>query len=108
MATTNFPEEHLQALIATATTGTQSALEKVPGITPQIIDAAIHANKESYVQAFKLVYLVAIAFGGAAIICAAFTKTIPKEAKTAQPAVRLENEKGMDGMEMKCIEDGED
>lgn len=50
-------------------------------------------------QAFKLVYLVAIAFGGAAIICAVFTKTIPKEVKTAQSAVRLENEASGDDIE---------
>lgn len=62
-------------------------------MTPEVMDAAILANKQSYVQAFRLVYLVAIAFGGAAIISALFTKTIPKEVKTAQRAVHLENEK---------------
>jgi hypothetical protein len=46
------------------------------------------------VDAFKLVYLVALAFGGLAIIAAAFTKTIPKEKKTMQRAIHLENESG--------------
>lgn len=91
-ASTGFPDAHIPDLVAATTAGTDSALRKVPGITTDMMDAVKLANKQSNVQAFKLVYLVAIAFGGAAIICSVFTKSISKEAKTSQRAVYLETE----------------
>ncbi|KIW14512.1 hypothetical protein PV08_07296 [Exophiala spinifera] len=41
-----------------------TALEAVTGVTPIILAAADEASKDVYSQAFKLVYLVTIAFGG--------------------------------------------
>ena len=52
------------------------------------------AVKYAYVDAFKLVYLVALAFGGLAIVAASLTKTIPKERKTSERAIHMENESG--------------
>ena len=79
-------------LLQAAALNTADAYDAVPGITPQIIADAAMAVKYAYVDAFKLVYLVALAFGGLAIIAAAFTKTIPREKKTRMRAIRMENE----------------
>ena len=80
------------ALLEAAALNTADAYEEVKGVTPHILGETELAVKQAYVQAFKLVYLVAIAFGVLAIIAATFTKTIPRERKTQERAVRLENE----------------
>lgn len=74
------------------TAAAYKSLLDVAGVTASAISDIQVAVKLAYVQAFKMVYLVAIAFGVVAITCAAFTKSIPKEKKTMQRAVRLENE----------------
>lgn len=81
-------------LIAAAALNTAEAYESVPNISPAIIEASQRAVKLAYVEGFKLVYLVAIAFGVLACTAALFTKTIPKEKKTMHRAIRMENEAG--------------
>ena len=88
----NIPKSAVQDLLAAAAVNTPDSYEAVPGITPKIIAEAAMAVKYAYVDAFKLVYLVAIAFGVLAIIAASFTRTIPKERKTQVRAIRMENE----------------
>ena len=41
---------------------------EVPGINPVIIEVAIDAYKTAYSQAFSLIYLISITFGGLAVI----------------------------------------
>lgn len=80
------------ALLAAAETNTAAAYAQVPDITDEIIDASQMAVKLSYVEAFKMVYLVSIAFGGVAIIAAFSTKNTDSAKKTNQRAVVLKNE----------------
>jgi hypothetical protein len=42
-------------------------LTSIPDITPTIIDAGLEAQKNVYVGAFRMVYLVTIAFGGKSV-----------------------------------------
>jgi len=90
---TNFAPADDSKLLSAAALNTATAYKAVPGITPEVITAAQTAVKLAYVQAFKLVYLIALAFGGLAVISAFFTKSIPEEKKTMKRAVRMENEK---------------
>jgi hypothetical protein len=90
----DLPNSVATDLIQAAALNTADAYAEVPGINSRIIAAASMAVKYAYVDAFKLVYLVALAFGGLAIIAAAFTQTIPKERKTMQRAIHMENESG--------------
>ena len=64
----NIPAATVPDLLQAATENTADAYEEVPGITPKIISAAGLAVKYAYVDAFRLVYLVAIAFGVLSIV----------------------------------------
>lgn len=91
----NIPSADVPALLHAAALNTAAAYESLIdsiGASASLVADVRMAVKLAYVQAFKMVYLVAIAFGVVAIICAACTKSIPKERKTMQRAVRMENE----------------
>lgn len=89
------PKNVVPDLLAAATLNTPDAYAEVPGgVSDNVIAASGMAVKYAYVDAFRLVYLVALAFGGLAIIAAAFTKSIPKEKKTMTRAIHMENESG--------------
>ena len=89
----NVPASAVPDLLGAAALNTPDAYAALPkSITPKILAATQMAVKYAYVDAFRLVYLVAIAFGVLAIVAAAFTRTIPKERKTLQRAIRMENE----------------
>lgn len=79
-------------LLAAAKVNTAAAYAGVPGITDEVKAAAALAVKLSYVSAFKLVYLVAIAFGGLSIIAAFCTVSTDKALKNDSRAVHLKNE----------------
>jgi hypothetical protein len=81
-----------QALLSAARTNTAAAYAKVPGINPSIQSMATLAVKLSYVQAFRLVFLIAIAFGVSAIIAAACTRSTNVATKNNDRAVVLKNE----------------
>jgi hypothetical protein len=66
--------ELVLALVAQNTT----AIGQIPGISPAILLAAEGAVQDSYVEGFRKVYLVSIAFGGAAIIASLFLGDIRK------------------------------
>ena len=55
-----------------------TAIAEVPGISPAILLAAEVAFQDSYVQGFRRVYLVSIAFGGAAVLASLFLGDIRK------------------------------
>jgi hypothetical protein len=80
------------ALLTASGTNTADAYAEVPGMTSAIETATQLAVKLSYVASFKLVYLVAIGFGGIAVIAAANTRTTDKKLKNADRAVVLKNE----------------
>jgi hypothetical protein len=79
-------------LLKATTLNTPVAYEKVAGINAETVTAAQTAVKVSYVGAFKVVYLVAIAFGVCAIASALSTRSVKKENKSNEQAVRLETE----------------
>jgi len=91
-----FPDSEVKVLIAAATANTAAAYKAVPGITAPVIAAAGLAVKKAYVSAFRTTYLVAIAFGVAAILAAFFTQDIDRGMKSGSRAVRLENEEKID------------
>ncbi|KAJ2904407.1 putative trichothecene efflux pump protein [Zalerion maritima] len=80
-------------LIAAAQTNTAAAYAAVQGATSELASAAALATKYAYVDAFKLVYLVAIAFGGAATIAAFCTVSTDRKLKNNQRAITLKNER---------------
>lgn len=62
------PVESLGPLIAALMAGDTSALAQLAGITPQIVEAATRALKESFIMAFAYVWAVAASFTAVAII----------------------------------------
>ena len=80
------------ALVKAAALSTTKAYAEVPGITPEIIQASDLAVKISYVGAYKVVFLVALAFGISGIICAFLSRSTPMSKKNSDKAVLLENE----------------
>jgi hypothetical protein len=83
----------LQALVKAGNTNTAAAYEAVQGSTPALQAAAATATKLAYVNAFSLVYLVAIAFGVVATIASCFTVNTDMKLKTMRKAVYLKGER---------------
>lgn len=83
----------LPALVTAAKTNTPAAYSKVPGITNSTISAVQEAVRQANTQGYKLVYLVAIAFGALAIAAAFSTKGVDEKSRSSSTAARLENEK---------------
>jgi hypothetical protein len=79
-------------LIAAARNNTAPAYNLVRGMTGAIQNATRIAIQDSYIESYKLVYLVGIAFGCVAIGLALIAKPIDKAKKTNERAVTLENE----------------
>lgn len=61
-----------------AIVGPPEAIMAVPGITPEILDAAMWASRWAYSDSLKYVWLVSIAFGAIAIISSLFVRNIRK------------------------------
>ncbi|KAG7143054.1 Trichothecene efflux pump TRI12 like protein [Verticillium longisporum] len=87
-----FSEGLLQSMIKAATLNTRTAYEAVSGATPDLVDRVIEGARESYVQGFSLVYLVAIAFGVCATIAAACTVSTDRSKKNNDRAVVMKDE----------------
>ncbi|KAL4937888.1 hypothetical protein BDV06DRAFT_226516 [Aspergillus oleicola] len=85
-------EGSISDLLTAAETSTEAAYQQVAGITDQVISAVSYAVKVASAESYQLVYEVAVAFGGLAIIIALTTRDIDKKKKTSERAVRLENE----------------
>ncbi|KAL4812519.1 fungal trichothecene efflux pump [Aspergillus spinulosporus] len=82
----------MDALLTAAESNTEAAYQAVPGITDQVIHAVQEAIKKASAESYQMVYEVAVAFGGLAILVALTTRDIDKKKKTAETAVQLENE----------------
>ena len=87
-----FSQSAEQSLLAAAQVNTEAAYSQVPGITDGITASSQWAVKMSYVEGFKLVYLISIAFGGLATIAAFCTKNTDTRRKNNDRAVVLKNE----------------
>ncbi|OQO14882.1 hypothetical protein B0A48_00264 [Cryoendolithus antarcticus] len=105
IAANNISASSAAGLLKSAAVNTAAAYKSalsLPGVTATVIGSTQRAVKLACVDAFKMVYLIALAFGGVAIICAAFTKSIPKERKTLRRAVKMENETKVQDLETKA------
>lgn len=71
------------------TSGSSSAVETVPGITPEISATGVEALKAVYSSAFRLIYLVGMAFGLLACLGVRFATGVD-EKLTKQVAVQLD------------------
>lgn len=72
------PLAEIPALVGALVAKNITAIALLPGITPAIIQAAEVAVEGSFVEAFKRVYLVSIAFGGSAVLASLFVGDIRK------------------------------
>lgn len=61
------PQSSLGALIGALTSEDDAALQKIPGITPQIIGASVAALKDAFMVGFRNVYIMTAAFSGFAL-----------------------------------------
>jgi len=68
-----------------------------------VIAASEMAVKVAYVDSFRLVFHVAIAFGGLGMIAALCTRSVDVRKKSNDRAVRLENEKSVLGDKEKVV-----
>ncbi|KAK6193988.1 hypothetical protein LQW54_011917 [Pestalotiopsis sp. IQ-011] len=91
-----FSDALLQALVKAGTTNTAAAYKAVQGATPALQAAAAMATKLAYVDAFSLVYLIAIAFGAVATAATFLTVNTDMKLKTMQKAVYLKGERPTD------------
>ncbi|KAH7038227.1 fungal trichothecene efflux pump [Microdochium trichocladiopsis] len=87
-----YSDSLLAALVKAAGTNTAAAYGAVAGMTPQLAANAADAVRQSYVQGFRLVYLVAIAFGALAVAAAAATVSTDRSKKNNARAVVMKNE----------------
>ena len=78
MAEAGLPLSEIPALIGALVAQNATAVGEIPGLTPAILLAAEGGIQDSYVEGFKRVYLVSIAFGGAAVIASLFLGDIKK------------------------------
>lgn len=87
-----FSDSLLQQLVLAAKTNTRAAYQAVSGATPDLVERASEAARESYVKGFSLVYLVAIAFGVLATIAAACTVSTDRSKKNNDRAILMKDE----------------
>ena len=83
----------MSALLKAAGTNTAAAYKAVPGISNGTVAAVQLAVKQSNVEGYRVVYLVAIAFGACAIASALSTKGVDERSRSNELAAHLENEK---------------
>lgn len=67
---TGLPPTSVEGLLTALSSGSSTAIEEVPGITADITLVAVAAMKQAYSEAFRMVFLASISFGGVAFIAA--------------------------------------
>jgi hypothetical protein len=88
-----YSDSLLKSLVTAAGVNTAAAYNAVKGVTPALAAAAAMATKLAYVDAFSLVYLVAIAFGAVATVAAFLTVNTDMKLKNMKRAVYLKGER---------------
>lgn len=89
---TNYPGS-IESLVAAAKANTPAAYSAIEGITNSTIAAVQHAVLVSNSKSYRIVYLVAIAFGCVAIAAALSVKSIDRSQRSNAVAAKLETEK---------------
>lgn len=64
----NLSEITVKAVIHDYATGALSSVNKVPGMTPLSLGAALHAYRGAFVDALRGVYIAAACFATAAVV----------------------------------------
>lgn len=72
------PKTSLLQFLTALSSGSATAIEAVPGVTPEIVSVGSQELVAAYVGAIKLVFLASIAFGGCAIIASLACRPITK------------------------------
>jgi len=67
-----FPPAQLEAFIGALAGNDQAALAQIPGVTPQIVGAGVHALQSAYLASFKGVWIAAAVFSGVTVIGSCF------------------------------------
>ena len=62
------PQSSVTELIVALSDQNEQALAKIPGVSPQVIAAAVVALKEAYLKSFHAVWYPAIAFAAIGLI----------------------------------------
>ncbi|KAH7024009.1 fungal trichothecene efflux pump [Ilyonectria destructans] len=83
----------IESLVAAAKANTPAAYSAIEGITNSTIAAVQHAVLVSNSKSYRIVYLVAIAFGCVAIAAALSVKSIDRSQRSNEVAAKLETEK---------------
>lgn len=83
----------IESLVAAAKANTPAAYSAIEGITNSTIAAVQHAVLVSNSKSYRIVYLVAIAFGCVAIAAALSVKSIDRSQRSNAVAAKLETEK---------------
>jgi len=63
-----FPPAGLEQFIGALAGNDQAALAHIPGVTPQIIGAGVHALQSAYLASFKGVWIAAAVFSGVTVV----------------------------------------
>lgn len=83
----------IESLVTAAKANTPAAYSAIEGITNSTIAAVQHAVLVSNSKSYRIVYLVAIAFGCVAIAAALSVKSIDRSQRSNEVAAKLETEK---------------
>jgi len=92
------PPKLVASFLTTFASGSTSAIEQFPDVTPAIIKAATVAFQAAYANSFQKVFLTTIAFGGCAIIASFLFKDIDSETMERGVVISLERPAHLDRM----------
>ncbi|GAM88149.1 hypothetical protein ANO11243_061800 [Dothideomycetidae sp. 11243] len=76
--TAGLPANSVPAFIGALSTGDSAALAKIPGVTPIIIGQGVEALKQAYVDAIRVIFIIAAPFGVVACIACWFIQDLKK------------------------------
>lgn len=76
VSSAGLPASSLPDLFAAMGNGTAAALEAVPGMNGQILEALSVATRDAYSHAFKIVYLATLAFTAIGLIASFFVTDV--------------------------------
>ncbi|KAF2168747.1 hypothetical protein M409DRAFT_52771 [Zasmidium cellare ATCC 36951] len=70
------PVTSVESFLTAVQSMSQAAIERVPGVSPTIVQVGIASLTQAYAQAFKITWLATISFGGCSIIAACLSRDI--------------------------------
>jgi hypothetical protein len=76
LITAGLPIDSVAEFLSAFQAGSADAVGAVSGVTPKILYVAKTGSKEIYSDAFTVVYLVTLAFGGFAVVASFWTPSI--------------------------------